>query len=77
MNIPQDKIAHFLGGGCIAAWVFLLTNNLTMAFVITAIIGAAKEIYDHEHPDVHTCDLWDFIATIMGVIPLFPILIIR
>jgi hypothetical protein len=32
-----------------------------------AVYAAAisKEIYDHFHPDTHTCDVMDFVATVL------------
>jgi hypothetical protein len=31
-----------------------------------AVIAALKEIYDALHPDKHTADFWDWVATTLG-----------
>jgi hypothetical protein len=33
---------------------------------IVAIIAALKEVYDYMHPDKHTADIWDWVATSLG-----------
>ena len=39
------------------------------SMLVPVLVGAVKEIYDHAHPDVHTADWWDFVATaVPGVI---------
>jgi hypothetical protein len=36
------------------------------AVVVVAIIALLKEIYDALHPDKHTPDFWDWVATSLG-----------
>ncbi|MBR7777377.1 hypothetical protein [Undibacterium rugosum] len=72
-RIPTDKQGHALGG----AFVFAVASLLLSPFVPAAFIplnalltaaaaGTLKEIYDAFHPDIHTCDFWDFFATTAG-----------
>jgi hypothetical protein len=65
MNIPIDKQLHFLSGATIAFTVSLF-GGIWLGFVVTAIVGLLKEVYDNYHPDKHTADVWDFIATGLG-----------
>jgi len=62
-----DKVAH-LGFGAIAA--------LSPIYPIAAILIVAfgKEVYDYFHPDKHTCDGLDAIATIVGGLTMLYIL---
>lgn len=60
--IPADKVFHTLGGVILFAIGQSFGYGLLLAFV-----GAIyKEIYDHFHPDKHTADVWDAVATILG-----------
>jgi hypothetical protein len=63
-RVPADKQAHALAGFIIAA---VLTPFIGLyAVVVVAIIAALKEIYDALHPDSHTADFWDWVATTLG-----------
>jgi hypothetical protein len=33
---------------------------------VVAVIAALKEIYDARHPDKHTADFMDWVATVLG-----------
>ncbi len=60
--MQPDKIAHFYWGGCLGL------SGLWMgwwALAIVAALAACKELYDLFHPP-HQCELWDFIATVLG-----------
>lgn len=72
-KIPADKQGHALMG----AIIFALANVVLLLFIpptlvppqallIVAAAGALKETYDAYHPDKHTCDFWDFVATTVG-----------
>lgn len=64
-HIPIDKQAHALGGAVISlalGYVFPIYVGIAAAVVA----GALKEAYDKLHPDTHTVDVWDFIATSAG-----------
>ena len=61
-SIPSDKVAHCLGGVVLFAIGQLFGYGLALA-----ILGAiTKEIYDYLHPESHTADVKDAIATTLG-----------
>ena len=63
-KVPADKQMHFIGGLVIAA---LLTPFIgAYSILVVAVIAALKEIYDARHPDKHTADIWDWVATTLG-----------
>jgi hypothetical protein len=63
-GIPADKQMHFISGLIIAA---VLTPFIGFySVVVVAIIAALKEIYDYLHPQSHTADFWDWVATTLG-----------
>ena len=43
-----------------------LSISAINSILIVLSIGIAKEIYDGKHPDIHTKDWWDAIATTSG-----------
>jgi hypothetical protein len=63
--IAIDKQAHFLAGAVITLAVGYVAPVL-VAFIVTVVVGWAKELYDHFHPATHTADKWDFVATALG-----------
>jgi uncharacterized membrane protein YdcZ (DUF606 family) len=63
-KVPCDKQMHMLSGFIIAA---VLTPFIgAYSILVVAVIAALKEIYDARHPDKHTADLWDWVATVLG-----------
>jgi hypothetical protein len=63
-KVPCDKQMHFLSGFIIAA---VLTPFIgAYSILVVAVIAALKEIYDARHPDKHTADIWDWVATSLG-----------
>jgi hypothetical protein len=63
-KVPADKQMHFIGGLVIAA---LLTPFIgAYSILVVAVIAALKEIYDARHPDKHTADFMDWVATVLG-----------
>ena len=61
-SIPTDKVYHCLGGVVLFAIGQLFGYGLALA-----IFGAiTKEIYDYLHPESHTADVKDAIATTLG-----------
>ena len=63
-KVPCDKQMHFICGLVIAA---LLTPFIgAYSILVVAVIAALKEIYDARHPDKHTADIWDWVATVLG-----------
>lgn len=65
INIPQDKLLHFLGGLIICILASLV---LPLAISIALVWGIAgsKELYDKAHPEIHTFDGWDAYWTVAG-----------
>lgn len=62
-----DKYLHLGVGTCITVLVGLLHPILGQ--IATAIAARWKELYDKDHPDIHTMDGWDAYATLVGVVP--------
>jgi hypothetical protein len=63
-KVPVDKFMHFICGLVIAA---LLTPFIgAYSIAVVAIVALLKEIYDARHPDKHTADIWDWVATSLG-----------
>jgi hypothetical protein len=63
-KVPCDKQMHFLSGFIIAA---VLTPFIgAYSILVVAVIAALKEIYDARHPDKHTADFMDWVATVLG-----------
>ena len=63
-KVPCDKQMHFIGGLVIAA---LLTPFIgAYSIVVVAIVALLKEVYDFLHPESHTADFMDWVATTLG-----------
>ncbi len=73
-KIPSDKVAHFAGGGIIAAVAGLAGIGASLG--CTAAIAVAKELWDRTRPN-HTADPMDALATIAGGIPVWVLMAIR
>ena len=63
-RIPQDKLIHFLGGGCIASVALGLSGSMVVAVAVTVAIGVAKEAWDAMGNG--TPEIWDAVATAAG-----------
>lgn len=63
--IPLDKITHALAGAVIALALGYLLPPL-VGICAAVIAGVFKEAYDSLHPDTHTVDTWDIVATTAG-----------
>ena len=71
-KVPADKQAHFLCGLVIAA---ILTPFIgAYSIVVVAIIALLKELYDFLHPESHTADFLDWVATTLGGVVAFVII---
>jgi hypothetical protein len=46
--------------------VALVTGNPWLALACVNLVGWVKEQYDSYHPDKHTVDPWDALATLGG-----------
>ena len=62
--IPYDKALHVIAGVCIFA-AFHWLGDLLALFMV-ALVGAAKEAYDLQHPNNHTAEFGDFVFTVIG-----------
>ena len=70
MNIVNDKLLHYIVG----IWIQLIFSkfiNINVGLIMVIAIGIGKEIYDKKHPDKHTADLYDVIATVLGGITVY------
>lgn len=61
LNKYIDKLVHFLGGYFIASIIGGFAG-----FLVAVGIGTLKEIYDLANSGVHTPDIKDWIATLIG-----------
>lgn len=64
--MQPDKVLHFAAGAVVASAAYALTGSLWGAVLAAALAGAAKEAYDATGRGA--VDLWDFIATVAGVV---------
>lgn len=64
--ITHDKALHFIGGSIIAATAQVIHGDVLLS--LAAVTGAAigKEIYDYFHRDIHTPEVMDAVATVLG-----------
>ena len=63
-KVPCDKQMHFICGVIIAA---VLTPFIgATSILVVAVVAALKEAYDYLHPESHTADIWDWVATTLG-----------
>ena len=74
MTIPRDKLMHFLtgafGGFAVALvlrWAgFEPIHALAGGVLLGIVAGIGKEIYDMKHPENHTSEIADAVATVIG-----------
>ena len=66
-NIPHDKALHFIYGSVLFALVVHIVGAGIGLLVVTAV-AALKEFYDYMHRNIHTPDVWDFVATVVGAL---------
>ncbi len=74
--LADDKAKHAAVGAILGVCGALLVERLIpdapkpvkflVAILPAVAAGALKEAYDHRHPESHTCDARDFIATTAG-----------
>jgi hypothetical protein len=64
ISIPLDKQAHFAIGAVIGLFGYLIFGYYSL--ILVAVIAAFKEYYDYKHPTIHTCDFYDWLATVLG-----------
>jgi hypothetical protein len=64
ISIPLDKQTHFAIGAVIGLFGYLIFGYYSL--ILVAVIAALKEYYDYKHPTIHTCDFYDWLATVLG-----------
>lgn len=62
--MPTDKLLHLLVGALIVALLWPVSGLASAVCCFAAAL--AKEVYDGQHPEVHTPDLLDVVATLAG-----------
>lgn len=75
MNIPIDKLIHFLGGFLVAG-IFALLGYPLPGLAVGAAVAIGKEIYDYYHPP-HQCEALDAVATFAGAFLAFSLTLIK
>jgi len=63
----QDKLYHFIGGA-ITTLVVGALSFIWLGLLAGIFVAVGKEVYDYFHPEGHTVDGMDFIATMVGVL---------
>jgi len=66
VKIALDKQAHFLSGAVIVFALYTAGLGPLVYMSVCILAGVLKEIYDYQHKDIHTPDVFDAIATISG-----------
>jgi len=61
--LQEDKITHSFYGTIIFLILLLFFNNI-ISLIIIYFIATSKEIYDYFNKN-HTCDIYDFLYTII------------
>ncbi len=64
MQIPRDKLLHFVAGSIASALAYLITQNLTLAIGVTVFLGVGKEVWDSQGHG--TVEVFDAVATVLG-----------
>jgi MFS superfamily sulfate permease-like transporter len=62
--IPRDKLMHMAVGAAIFLVSIVTGLGGAVGLALAIVAGVGKELYDTQHRDVHTPDLWDALATI-------------
>lgn len=64
--VGSDKVKHFVVGAAIGGTVTAATKDEVLGFLSGTVVGFGKEVYDAQHPAIHTCSLQDFLVTAAG-----------
>ena len=64
--IAPDKFEHLLAGTSIAGAGTFIFDDARVGFALGCGAGALKELYDRQHPDIHTSSWKDFAVTCVG-----------
>ena len=63
--IPQDKANHFIYGLLIFTMISTILN-VVFGLGVCIVAAFTKELYDLQHKQTHTPDIYDFIWTVAG-----------
>jgi len=64
--VPLDKQSHFCSGAILAFVAYFIIGYYALLLVM--VVAFAKEWYDYQHPTIHTCDFYDWLATVLGAV---------
>lgn len=64
--VAPDKFLHLAMGTGIAGAGTFVFDDARAGFALGCAAGAAKEIYDRNHPDIHTFSWKDLTVTCLG-----------
>lgn len=68
--LPYDKSVHVNLGGFVSPLPLLYPAvQWWMPLAAAAVAAMGKGVYDHLHPETHTVDPLDFLATVAGALP--------
>ena len=65
-GVPADKQSHFIYGALTYLGAYFVIGY--WALLLVMVVAGAKEWYDYKHPAIHTCDFFDWLATVLGAI---------
>lgn len=71
-----DKIKHFVVGLAISTFTVILGHGLLLAFLLTALAGACKELFDWLYTKYYKkgrfqFEVMDFVITAFGFVPVW------
>lgn len=64
--LAPDKFLHLAAGIGIAGAGTFVFSDARVGFALGCGAGALKELYDKQHPDIHTASWKDLAATCLG-----------
>lgn len=63
-DVPKDKVLHAGVGLGIYIGCLVIYKDRTSCLIPVILAGVGKELYDYKHPENHTADVADALATI-------------
>lgn len=64
-RVPADKQMHTISGAILGLMLYpVIGIDLGLQTIIVIALG--KEVYDYYNRDIHTPDIWDAVATVIG-----------
>lgn len=71
--LAVDKQEHIILGAAVYGTLRAFGASPEKALAAAVVVGAGKEVYDHQHPSNHKAEIWDAVATAAGAATLFVI----